>query len=273
MALFKDFGKAAKDLLSKNYDDKLKAEVSNKAGDVSFDGEWLSKGNSKVESEFKLPNNVSVNVECLSDSKITGTFKLKDVFQGAVFKTKASTANKIFFGLEYTQEWGTVTGDADYDVVKGVAAINASTLLKHKKFLVGGSVQLKQGTEISKFDIGLGYSEPKKYEVTAQLSEEPNNAPPQLLVQYIHYADNLWTYAARVNNTLDSSPKTTVDLGGTYQHSADTKIGFKINNTGVLGLYLVAKADPNVTLTQSIQVDVNDRSAPHKFGFGVKFAK
>ncbi len=72
-------------------------------------------------------------------------------------------------GLEYAQEWGTLTGDVDYDVVSGHAAINASTLLKHKKIAVGGNVTLKQGTDVSKFEVGVGYSEPKKFEVTAQL--------------------------------------------------------------------------------------------------------
>jgi hypothetical protein len=66
----------------------------------SFDGEWSSKGNSKLESEYKLPNNLALNLELLSDGQVTGTFKLKDFARpGATLKAKASTANKVFLGV------------------------------------------------------------------------------------------------------------------------------------------------------------------------------
>jgi hypothetical protein len=278
MSLFKDFGKPAKDLLSKNYTfDKNKIEVVSKTGDVSFEGEWVSAGVSKFETEIKLPHNTTATVECLSDNKITTTFKLKDIFQGAVFKAKASTANRAFLGIEYTHESGTLTGDVDHDLSKGASDVNASALFARRKFLLGGALQLgfqSSASTLNKYELGVGYSEPKKFEATALVSEDcKKGAAPQLTLQYVHYADAIWTYAAKFATALQDGSKPTAELGGTYLLSSDTKLGAKINNAGLLGLYAVTKPDPNVTLTHSLQVDINGGGAAHKFGFGVKFSR
>jgi hypothetical protein len=276
MPLFKDFGKAAKDLLSKNYDsDKHKIEVSSKTKDVSFDGEWSSKGNSKLESEYKLPNNVAFNLELLSDGQVTGTFKLKDFARpGLTLKSKTSTANKAFIGVEYVQDFGTITADVDHDIVKQSTVLNVSSLFSRRNFLAGGSVQVTPKDGLTKYEIGAGFIEPSTFEVTAVVSEDLVKASaPQVLVRYIHFVDKTWTYGAKFNTSLESPAKSSVELGGAYNLNSDTKLGLKIDSASQLGFHHVSKLNPNVTLTQSLQLDLNDRSAPHKFGLGVKFSQ
>jgi len=279
MSLFKDFGKASKDLLSKNYTfDKNKIEFAAKDSDTSFEGEWTSAGSSKLEGEAKIGAKTAANVEFLSDGKVTGTLKFKEIFPGALLKTKFSTANKLFLGLEYTRDSATFTAEGDHDLKKSATELNFSALFKpYTNVLLGGSLQLgadATGAGINKYDIGVGYAQDKKYELTVNITEEVKKSlPAQLQVNYIHYLDSLWTYSAKFSRAVVDNAKPAVELGGTYQLSSLSKVGAKISHTGLLGLYLVSRPDPNVTLTQSVQLDVTDNSTAHKVGFGVKFSK
>lgn len=278
MALYKDFGKSAKDLLSKNFNfDKNKIEVSAKDGDHSFDGEWASSGASKLEGESKIANNTSAHFEFLSDGKITGTLKMKDLFPRGLLKTKLSTANKFFLGVEYSHDIGTFTAEGDHDLAKASTDFSFTTLLKPiHNIQVGGQAQLSidgSSTSFNRYEIGLAYAEAKKYEVTAQLAEDlKKGTSPLLTVQYIHFIDPKWTYAAKIGRPVGDG-KTTVEIGGTYQMSTVTKAGAKVNQSGLVALYLQTRPDPNVQLTQSLQFDATNASNPHKVGLGFRFSK
>jgi hypothetical protein len=277
MSLFKDFGKPAKDLLGKNYNyDKHKVELSSKTGDVKFDSEWTSGGKGKLEGECKISPDMTGTLECLTDGKITGTVKIKNLFPGATTKLKGSTANTGFFGLEYAQDWGTLTSDVSHNADKGYSEMTSTAMFNHRNFLVGGSVQLgfrDASMSVNRYDIGLGYAEKGKFEATTLVSEDcSGDKPPKLMLQYIHFVDSKWTYGAKFETPLAADLKPDCELGGTFTVSSDTKVGAKITNTGLLGMYLLTKPDANVTLTHALQLDVNNRSAPHKFGFGIKLS-
>jgi len=269
----KDLGKDAKDLLGKNYNfGENKVELASKANDVSFETEWSSKGDAKFQTEFSTPNNTSVKVECLASNQVTGTFKAKDVVEGATLTLKAATTNKFFAGVEYTQGVAAVTTDLEYDTRSG-PVFNASALLSQGKFRAGGAAKFApQGNGLSEYKVGGGYVEDKTFGVYAHVSESFDKpAPPQLLLQYIHFAKPDTTLGAKLTRSLDDTAKTGVEIGGTYQLNSDTKVGAKIDNGARLGVYALYSLNRDVTLTQSLQLDVRDPSAPHKAGFGIKF--
>jgi len=205
---FKDFGKSAKDLLEKNYGfDDHKIELSTQSKDTTFNAEWSAKAAAKLETEFKLPNSTSLNIEALSDNKVTATLKLKDALPGATLKSKASTNNKIFVGVEYIHALGSFTGELDHDLVKG-SVLTASGLVSQKKFNLGGSVKLLPNSGLAEYVLGGGYEEKGAFELTAKLSENiEKSGPAQLLLQYIHYARPDLTYAARFSRSLEETPK------------------------------------------------------------------
>jgi hypothetical protein len=244
----------------------------------SFDGEWLSTGSAKLEGESEVAANTSAHVEILSDGKVTGTLKLKDLFPRGLLKTKLSTSNKFFLGLEYSHDVGTFTAEGDHDLGKGATDLTVSSLLKPiRNVQVGGQLQLAidgANANVNRYEIGLGYAQPsKKFELTAHFSEEvKKGAAPQLALQYIHFIDSIWTYGAKFTRPITDG-KSTVELGGTYQLSGSSKVGAKVNHSGLVALYLLTRPDANVQFTQSLQFDATDAAAPHKFGMGIRFSK
>jgi voltage-dependent anion channel protein 2 len=273
MSLFKDLGKPAKDLLCKNYSfGEHKIELSSSAGDASFDTEWSSKGKSKVETHYKLPNKASLDVECGNDSTITGTLKMKQLAPGLVVKAKTSTRASAFLGLEYTQNVASLTADIDYSASKG-PVINASAILAQNAFTAGGSLKLLPDSGLADYALGLGYGEAKTFDITAKLSETiaPKPKPLNLLVQYIHYVSPSVSYGASFSRTISDSPSSATTLGGTYKTPQGTKVGLKIDSASKLGAHVVHEVTDNVTFIQSFELDVSNLASPHKYGFNLKF--
>eukprot|EP00301_Raphidiophrys_heterophryoidea_P011413 c17520_g1_i1.p1 GENE.c17520_g1_i1~~c17520_g1_i1.p1 ORF type:complete len:278 (-),score=93.96 c17520_g1_i1:192-1025(-) len=271
---FKDFGKPAKDLLDQNYNfDDHKLELKAATQDATFNVEWSAKAASKIETEYKLPKSTALTIECLSDSKITATLKLKDVTPGATVKAKAATTNKAFVGVEYVNGLGSFTGEVDHDLVKQSSVVTVSGLVGQNNFLLGGSLQILPHAGVAAaYVLGGGYEEKGQYELTAKLTENlEKRVPPQLLVQYIRYARPDLTYAARFTRSLEESPKTSLELGTVYAASSATKVGAKLNNSAQLGVYALHKINNSISLTQSYQLDVKDQAAPHRLGVGIKF--
>jgi len=274
MGLFKDFGKPAKDLLGKNYGfGERKIEINSSAGDAEFDTEWSSKGNSKMETHYKMPNNTSLDVEFESNSNVNATAKMKNVVtDGLTLKGKLNTESKMFFGLEYMMDNMSLTADAEHQA--SGATFNFSTLYHQNSFSCGGNVKvLGNDLLIGDYAVGLGYSEPKKFEVTAKVSEglAPKKTDLAVLVQYIHYINSTVTCGASFQRTLVDAPKSTTTLGGTYKLNGGTKLGLKIDSDSKLGMHAIHQLNDDITLTQSLQLDVSQASSPHKFGFNLKF--
>jgi len=272
MGLFKDFGKPAKDLLGKNYGfGERKIEINSSAGDAEFETEWSSKGNSKMETHYKMPNNTSLDVEFESNSTVNGTLKMKNVVDGLTVKGKLNTESKAFLGLEYMIDNMSLTADAE-SLASG-PVFNMSALCHQNSFTCGGAVKVLPDLLIGDYAVGLGYSEPQKFEVTAKVSEAlaPKKTDLAVLVQYIHYINSTVTCGASFQRTLVDAPKSTTTLGGTYKLSGGTKLGLKIDSDSKLGMHAIHQLNDDITLTQSLQLDVSQASSPHKFGFNMKF--
>merc|ERR1712226_47293 len=271
MPLFKDLGKPTKDLLSKNYDfGEHKVEISSGAGDASFDTNWSSKGKSKLETHYKLPNNTNLDIECASNSDITATLKMKGLAPGLTVKTKASTTSNMFLGLEYMQDKASLT--ADVDVGSSGPVFNGSALFQQSSFTCGGSLKVVDAG-LSDYALGLGYGEAKNFEVTAKFTETfaPKPKPLSLLVQYIHFVNGSISCGAQFSRALDEAGTSTTALGGTYKMPGGTKVGVKIDSSSKLGLHSIHPLNDGVTLTQSLQLDVANLSSNHKYGFNLKF--
>lgn len=270
--MFKDFGKAAKDLLGKNYGfGENKIEVESSGGDAGFDTSWSSKGSSKVETHFKkLPNNTSLDIECASNANVTATLKMKDLFPGATVKTKAGTATNMFVGLEYVQDAASLTADVD---IADSPVFNVSALFSQAAFTCGGSIKATQDAGLAEYALGVGYGEKKSFEVTAKLSETvaPKPKPLSLLVQYIHHVTPSASLGASFNRSMTDSPTSTTALGGTYKMEGGTKLGLKIDSDSKLGAHAIHQLKDGFTLTQCLQLDVKDMKAPHKFGINLKY--
>jgi hypothetical protein len=272
-SLFKDFGKAAKDLLGKNYDfGDHKVEVSSRANDVDFSAEWGAKGAGKVETVFALPQKAQLTLEGDASNKVTGTVKAKNLMAGGTVKVKGSTRGNIFLGFEYLKEAGTFSIDVD-ESQKG-RIVNASCLMQQNKLLLGGCAQMDaHKTDIMSYSLGLGYVEDGVYQVSAKLSDTPakEGTDPSVLFQFIHFCSPRLSYAAKYTRSVSDSPKSDCEFGGVYKLNEQTKVGLKVSNSAHLGMHAMHQLNDQVSLTQSMRLNVSDLAAPGAYGMSLKF--
>jgi len=272
MALFKDFGKPAKDLLSKEYNlGEQKIELKSSSQDVSFESNWTSNNQGKVETDFKLPRNTNLEVKYETDSNVTATLTLRDLFPRALFKTKASTNSSFNLGGEYRLDQASVTGDLEYTPSTG-SLVHASTLYSRNNFSLGGKVSLLADDEfrVKEYIVGLGYAK-DSIEVTETISENvQKKTAPQLLFQFLHKVSPSLSIAAKYTRSIEQSAKSSTEVGGQYKLSDVTTVGAKLNQSAQLGLFALYQLNSNASLSQSFSLNLSQASQPYQYGFALK---
>eukprot|EP00298_Acanthocystis_sp_HF-20_P021129 c27286_g1_i1.p1 GENE.c27286_g1_i1~~c27286_g1_i1.p1 ORF type:complete len:290 (+),score=93.23 c27286_g1_i1:45-872(+) len=273
MALFKDFGKAGKDLLTKEFNAaEQKVELKSSTSDVSFDSSWSSSNLGKVETDFKLPRNSNVEFKLETDSNVTATYKIRELFPRTLFSVKATTSQNFNLGTEYRLAQGTTTADLEFSPSSG-PLLHASALFNRNNYSAGGKVSLFAGDElrVKEYSVGLGFAK-DSVEITGSLSENTDKkTAPQALFQFIHNVNPNFSYAARFTRTLEGSSKTSTEVGGQYKLNESSTVGAKLNQSAQLGLFALHKLNSNATLTQSFSLNVSQTSQPYQYGFALKF--
>jgi hypothetical protein len=274
MSLFKDFGKATKDLLTKGFkSDEHKVEVKSSHENGSFESIWSSTSKSSVKTEINVcPKRLSAEVECESDGKVSTTVKY--IQKQTVFKVKGTTVPNLVVSAEHTRDKSTATAEVDH-TLGGRTLINLSALYAKKWYLVGGNASLSAENEIKlkEFTLGAGVLKDRT-EVNAFLSQNvEKNAPPNAIFQFLHRVNPVFTYAARFSRSIEPSAKCTTELGGNYVISDNTTLGAKITNTAQVDI--TAKHDFNsfVSFTQSFGLNIAQPSVPYQYGFSIKMKR
>jgi len=282
---YADILKQATDLLSKQYKYDRSVEVKTTTADgVTFKGTGAlgTKGfKANLEAKFKHGNVSLEKLNIGTDGKLVGELKLLGVAKGldATFEATEGTADSsvdsaAVFGLNFGQDWGTVT--ASVDVING-PVVNADALLKYQGLLVGGAVKINTnlhgGAEDSKdaglavedYGVAVGY-DGADFRVAAQTA----NQLQKIKAGYYHQVSKATAVAAAVSY---DSKAVSAQIGASYQLSADTTVQGLVGSCGtVAGVYQQA-FNPNVTFTAVASVDTTDlASNKHQLGLKVAFS-
>jgi hypothetical protein len=276
MALFKDFGKTGKDLLSKEFKaDENKIEFKTSHRDVDIESNWVSTNKGMLKTEMKLPYESKLEVQCESDGKCTGTFNISDLVPRTTFKAKGCSNNSFLFGAEYKHKVGTATGEVEM-TDSGQALLNVSGLYDWKRvkesILFGGSASLltEEQMRVKEFSVGAGLKT-DSYEITTTVSENlEKQTPPVLLFQFFHKIESDLELAAKFTRTFAASPKCTTEMGLRYKINSDTTFGARVNNLSQVGLFFNRKLSAVSSVTPSFDFNMVQPSAPFRFGMSLK---
>jgi len=274
MALFKDLGKAGKDLLSKEFNaTEQKVELKSSTSDVTFESSWTSTSQGKVVTNFQLPKSSNLEVEFSGDSNVIATLKHNLSAYNTLFNVKAATNKNYNIGGEYKRKDLSFTTDIELTPSTG-PLLHVSTLITRSCCSLGGKVSMFAGEElrVKEYSVGASYFAGAGSDVALTLSEnsEKKTAPVGLF-QFLHKASPQFSYAARYTRTFEESPKSSSEVGGQYEVNNGLTVGAKLNQSAQLGFFALHKLNPNMSLTQAFSLNVAQTSQPYQYGFALKF--
>jgi len=207
--------------------------------------------------------------------KLAGLAKgLDATFEATEGTADSNVDSAAVFGLNFGQDWGTVT--ASVDVING-PVVNADALLKYQGFLVGGAVKINThlhgasdedsknaGLAVEDYGVAFGY-DGADFRVAAQTCSQLQ----KIKAGYYHQVSKATAVAAAV--CYEKS--VCAQIGASYQLSADTTVQGLVGSCGtVAGVYQQA-FNPNVTFTAVASVDTTDlASNKHQLGLKIAFS-
>jgi len=280
--LYKNIGKQANDLLTKDFEKNLPSvKVETKAeNEVTFtiqgrrDPKTLEFIIDPFQYKYDLVDKgLSFIAKANSNRKLTGELTVTDKFaKGLKFVAGASTSlttkpdqnpdNETKIGLEYTRD--NLAATVDYEFFKRMAS--TSVVVGHKGINLGGDLE---------FNLVDGV--PTKYSTAASYTAGNFVVTGSLRDKFHTFGSSFFR---KVNDNVSvggeflyklQSSDTTFNAGGSYKLDKDTIVKGKISNKGIVSLSYIQNLRKNVRAVFSTEVDAFNLSKPdgHKVGFGI----
>jgi len=275
--LFKDLGKKASDLLSKDFPSEEKKV------------EWKGVTSNGVTIETKFEQKGDALVGTITPSyklKEFGTTFLAEVNTKKDIKLEASVENQLVEGSkvtvtgeakgkdsfvtvygEYKHPRATVTGSFDFGKSNG-QTIKSTALFGMAPFSLGLSCEYLMGqtNEMKNFNTTLGYTT-KEFEAT--LFGRTSGDKNEIGGSYFHNVNSDLVFGAEAvfdTSTPDSKPK--LAMGTQYKLNEDTIVKGKLDTTGVVQASIAQRLSRNSKLTFGAKVDTKNNN---QLGLGFAF--
>jgi len=279
--LYKDLGKKASDLLSKEFptEDKKVEWKGVTANGVTIETNLIQKGDGPLVGTI-IPSykykeyglNFTADINTKKDVKLETSVENQVVDGLKVILTGEAKGkeNYITVATEYKHPRATFNGSFDFGK-QGGQTLKANSVFGHNGFSLGFSTEyfMGQTSEVKNFSTTLAYKT-KEFEGTifGRTAGDKN----EIGGSYLHNVNSDLCVASEVafdTSTPDSKPK--LALGTQYKLNDDTILKAKFDTSGVLGLSAAQKLNRNATFTLGARVDTQ-KSNQATFGFSMNFS-
>lgn len=274
---FGDIGKAAKDLLGKEYN----------FGKTRFEAKATTTGGIEFTNILERNDN---------DGNITGEIKAKakHAQSGLIFHDTVKTSNDLIFKVEApevvagakvelestfnpyqaskeikagaTLQYDHFTSTLSANVFKN-PKLKVDAVVGHEGLVVGAQAVFDYNTSnLSDYSAAVGYSE-KDYAI----SLHSNKSFSQYEAKFNHTVNNRVSLAS-VASWGTNDKASVVEFGAQYKLDNDTSLKTKFDTTGKVGFAYIQKIRPDTKATFGVLIDTRnlDQNA-HKFGYSITF--
>jgi hypothetical protein len=275
--LFKDLGKRASDLLTKEFpSEEKKVEWKGvTANGVTIETKFEQKGDAVIGTitpSYKLKEygtNFLAEVNTKKDIKLETSVENQIVDGMKVTLTGEAKGKENFVTLntEYKHPRATLNGSFDFGKQNG-QTVKANTVIGFNPFNIGLSCEyaLGQTSEIKNFNTTLAYAT-KEFDVTlfGRTSGDKNEIGGSF---YQNVNSDLAVAAEAVfdTSTPDSKPK--LALGSQYKLNDDTIVKAKFDTNGVINTSVGQRLNKNAKFTLGAKVDTKNSN---HLGIGFSF--
>jgi len=271
---FKDIGKSARDLVSKDFPIgelkiEAKTETDNGVKFTTTGSQRNHDGNitGEIKTEFSC-HGVNVTDAYDSQNTVRITAEKRDVFtQGLRVKVEPTFVPfsghrdlKLSAGFQSEHVHATTTVDAFKN------SANVSVVAGHGDFIVGGDITLRS-KDIGPYGLIFGYSKPT-HEIVLSAKDKLNT----FCGSYYHSinsdlqasASAIWT--RKDNNTI-------IEIGAAYRIDKDASTKAKVDTTGKASWSYTQALRPGIKATFSAQVDTTKfGEGGHQVGLSLNFS-
>lgn len=284
---FKDLGKAARDILTKDYHGDRKLKVTTKtSNDVTFTTEGKMVNNSSVlgslSAKFKHSSGIRINKLAVNThGRVNGEIFMDDVVDGATVNVKFEDGNagQNLGGKDYKQSGSvgidyadnSMTVGANFDVVNG-PTVNLNTVFAATdEILLGGNFKYNTGldedsgsADVEDYGVAVGYA---GADFDAVLNA--GKMFKQVDLSVLHRVDNDTTVAVQASYNTGSQTKG-LTLGGSWALDNDTSFQAKVDSNANLSFNYIQQINSSVKLGASVSLDAKDFAADtHSFGLSL----
>lgn len=266
-----DIGKAARDLLSKDFNfgkTKVEAKATTSTG-VSFtttldrdvkkgtvDGEIKAKytsGKITLNESFHTNNNLNVKAE-FADQLVDGLKLDLDVTFNPYTSSKAVKVISTFSQAH-------VKSVTNFDALGLVLKTDAN--FAFEKFVAGAQATYDIGAgKLGDYSAGLAYDESD-----FTISFQAQKSLSQFVLGVHHKVNDEVTYA--VQGTW--ADKTTLEAGASFKIDKDATFKTKVDNSLKVGLGYSRKVRPDLKVTIGLELDATKISESHRLGLAFNF--
>jgi len=276
---FKDLGKSATDLLTKDFALSNKLELTAKAPNgmeytvnatSAKDGYVL--GSVKPKLIYK-PFGLTAEATFETNRNFKGELNIQDHFVNGlkvslVGELNAKDQETVKLSLDYKQDRVAASIGGEVLNTKEGPSVFGSVVLGHDHFALGGDFALGvEHQQIKKLNGSLEYSVP---ECSVTLS---TNKGETVGLKYFHRLNSALQIGVDIGVNVakpQENPKLT--FGGAYKVDSDTQLKAKFDTEGRLSVGYLQQLNRYAKLTVGAQLNTNNFSAPdHKFGFNLVF--
>jgi len=270
---FKDIGKNAKDLVSKDYPTgelkiEAKTETENGIKFTTSGSQRNHDGNitGELKAEFTC-HGVSVTKVYDSQNTVKITAEKKDVLTEGL-RLKAEPTFVPFSGhrdvkLSAGYQNDHVHASTSVDPFK--KQVNLSVVAGHGDCIVGGDITVRNG-DVNQYGLAVGVSKPS-HEVVLSAKDKLNTFSGS----YYHLVNkDLQATASAIWNRKDNN--TIIELGGAYRLDKDASMKAKVDTTGKASWSYSQTLRPGIKATFSTQIDTTKfGEGGHQVGLSLNF--
>ncbi|CAI9766865.1 unnamed protein product [Fraxinus pennsylvanica] len=263
--LFSDFGKKAKDLLTRDYLSEHKFSVSTYSeSGVALTTSTVKKGgysSGDVAAQYKY-NNISTDVKVDTESNISATFTVAEIVPSsktiATVKFPNYESGKLEF--QYFHPHASLTAAVG---LNQSPPLDLSVTLGTPTFALGAEAGYETTTgKLTKYTAGITVTKPDSC-ASIILGDKGD----MIKASYIHYLDQLKKSAAVGEITRKfSTNENTFTVGGSYYIDGLTSVKMKLNNHGILGAVLQHELIGKSLVTLSSEFETKALDKTPRFG-------
>jgi len=277
-AVYKDIGKACKDLLSKDYGvgDTVVELKSKTASGLEFTPKATKKEDSSVAGELKTTYSLLPWLACEGTVGTKGSVKAnltaKDLMAGLEVKAECerappgkgvlSVGNLI---LDYKQ--ALFTGKCSYDFIKKDLLASCSTVYAGA-FTLGADCAVSPAGALTSWATACQY-DGKEFIVSANIAEK--KGAKTYSCGYYHVVSKQMQVGVALAKT--PKPEPDIEFGCAYKLEDGASVKGKVKSDGKLSTSYKTKVSKIATMTLAAQIDSHNLSGTgHKFGMELALA-
>lgn len=294
--LFKDLGKNANDLLTKDFPSTLRFELNTTSENGLKFQTVVEQKKGKSGSDGVAPNVMFGSFQTKLDVKdygiaLTGTLDtellrwevvlsklvqpgIKATFKGS---TSTETIKEVYGDVEYKGKYGNVV--LDFNLRDDVPKLELASVVGQKGYSLGakGSYVLpddpKKSGRLDAVSVTGGYTS-NSFDFTGTFNGkfDKGGFKPTVgsTLHYKHNASTNFATSATWDPSKDLKDGVTVTVGGQHNFDSQTSVKGKVGTNGAVAVSYKQKLNKNVNLTLATEVNAIT-TKPHTLGFHLSF--